>query len=219
MTTAEAATYLQVSQRQVERLAQYGAITRVKQVGRVWMVDVESVTAWAKKDRHRGRPWDEATAWAGLWQLSGLDIPWLTGQATRRLNERLATIDEARFSWVCRTRAQVKKFRVSESFVPQLATCVRTSGLQAVEPGRDLLSPSDGRVEGYVTSEECHRAVDDYFMVDDPSGNAVLRVTDFPVVDQWSGVMPVAVVAMDLIDCADPRASAAGQRLMGSLLR
>ena len=43
MTTAEAATRLGVSQRQVQRLIASGALTGTRRVGRAWLLDASSV--------------------------------------------------------------------------------------------------------------------------------------------------------------------------------
>lgn len=218
MTTAEAAARLGVSQRQVERLVAAGALASTRQVGRAWMIDATSVARLGEQARLRGRPWHSATAWAGLLRLSGLETPWLDRQASRRLDERLAVTSANELEWACRRRAQIKRFRVSGSFLAELSAKVRLTGASAVQPERDLLSPPVDRVDGYVTTPERDVIAQEYFLIEDPLGNATLRVTDFLAVASWEGTMPVAVVGIDLLDSTDPRQSAAGRRLVEGLL-
>jgi len=219
MTTTEVATRLDVSLRQVQRLVASGALVPTRRVGRAWMIDAASVARLKKLDRHRGRPWQVATAWAGLWQLSGFGTPWLNEQASRRLDGRLHQIRAEELLWVCRQRAQTLRFRVSESFLAPLSTQLRLTGANAVNQVRDLLLPPNDSVDGYATTGECEAAVRKYYFVADPAGNVTLRVTDFPVVASWSGNMPEAVVGIDLLDSADPRDSRAGRQILERLLQ
>lgn len=218
MTTAEAAVRLSVSQRQVERLVGAGALCPTRQVGRAWMIDASSVARLAEQNRHRGRPWDSATAWAGLWRLSGLETPWLSRQASRRLDERLAKTSPDQLLWVCRGRAHITRFRASESFLAQLSTEVRPTGANAAQPARDLLSPPTDRVDGYLTTRERDATVRSFFLTEDPKGNVTFRVTDFPAMASWRGAVPVAVVGIDLLGSTEPRESTAGRRLVEGLL-
>ncbi|MCL1897792.1 MAG: helix-turn-helix domain-containing protein, partial [Micrococcales bacterium] len=180
MTTLEAARHLNVSQRQVERLVAAGTLSPTRQVGRAFMIDAASVARLAEQDRQKGRPWHRSTAWAGLWRLSGLETPWLSRQASRRLDQRLVQISPDQLLWICRDRVQTKRFRASESFLTQLSAGLRLTGSSAAQPTRDLLSPPTDRVDGYVTSTECEAAVREFFLVEDPAGNVTLRMTGFP---------------------------------------
>ena len=218
LTTKEAAERLSVSQRQVERLVVSGSLTGTRRVGRAWMLDASSLVALSALSRIRGRPWNQETAWAALWRLSGLGTSWLDPQASRRLIARLRSIDPDGLAWMCRNRAQVQRFRASESFLAQLSSRVRPSGANAVEPGRDLLAPRPDQVDGYVTTSERDDLVRDFFLVPDTAGNVRLRTTDSPVVAERDGVMPVAVVGVDLLESADPRESAVGRNILKGLM-
>jgi len=219
MTTAEAAGRLGVSQRQVERLVTAGVLNPTQIVGRTWMVDAASVQKLAVMTRQKGRPWQEATAWAGLWLLSGLEVAWVDGQTCRRLNRRLKVMGAAELSWACRGRARVERYRASRSFFYALSTRFRATGSNAVEVGRDMLAPDGETVDAYVTAAERDAAVVECFLTPDREGNVTLRVTDLPAVEAWQGKMPVAVVGLDLSESTDPRESAAGARLLEGLLR
>ena len=69
-----------------------------------------------------------------------------------------------------------------------------------------------------VVMAERDAIVRDFFLIEDPLGNATLRVTDSPAVASWRGAMPVAAVGIDLLSSTDPRESAAGRRLVEVLL-
>ena len=102
--------------------------------------------------------------------------------------------------------------------MPQLFGRVRQSGASAVEPDRDLLTPRSDQVDGYVTSSERDHLMREFFLVEDIAGNVSLRVTDDPEVAAWTGIMPIAVVGVDLLASTDPRESAAGRNLLKGLM-
>ncbi|MDR1265571.1 MAG: hypothetical protein LBK42_08455 [Propionibacteriaceae bacterium] len=61
--------------------------------------------------------------------------------------------------------------------------------------------------------------VEEFYLVPDDLGVVTVRVSDHPVVAAWSGAMPAAVVGVDLLDSAEPRERAAGEHLLGALLK
>ena len=217
MTTAEAATRLGVSQRQIQRLTASGALQVTRRVGRTWLLDASSVVM-SGNDRRRGRPWGEAVAWASLWRLSGLETPWIDSQTSRRLEERLAGADVDQLAYACRARANATRFRSSLSYVDTLRGRLRPTGSSALDPARDLMSTQADRFDGYATGSEADAVVRDCHLVADPLGNVTMRVTGQPVVAAWAGPMPMAVVGIDLMASTDPREAAAGRRLLDGLL-
>jgi hypothetical protein len=96
---------------------------------------------------------------------------------------------------------------------------LRLTGVSALVQGRDLLTPATDRIEGYTTTEELGMLVEEFYLVPDDLGVVTVRVADHPVVASWSGVMPAAVVGVDLLDSAEPREQTAGEHLLGALLR
>ncbi|MDR1513798.1 MAG: helix-turn-helix domain-containing protein [Propionibacteriaceae bacterium] len=218
MTTAEAAARLGVSQRQVQRLVAAGMIAESRIVGRSLLVDAGDVVALAGRDRHRGRPWSEPVAWAALWRLSGLEAAWLDAQAGRRLSRRLAGVDVDGLLWACRGRARVEGYRASASYLAEVRRSVVPSGASGLDRSRDLMAAPADRVDGYCTAAARDRMVEECFLAADPQGDVTLRVTDFAAVGGWEGVMPLAVVAADLAESADPREAGVGRGLLGRLL-
>jgi len=219
MTTADAAQRIGVSQRQVQRLISNGRVKPTGRVGRTWVVDPSDVVDLTRAPHRPGRPWDAQTAWVALWQLSGLDTGWACEQTQRRVKQRLSTMGVDQLMWACRKRAEVRRFRVSESFLPSIERQLRLSGVSAVNMEQDLMTARLGTLEGYCTSEESTRLVKEFFLVEDKKGNLLLRVTDEPAVSSWHGMMPSAVVGLDLSESRDPREQASGRRRIEGLLQ
>jgi excisionase family DNA binding protein len=219
MVTLEAARRLGVSQRQVQRLAAAGRLAGVRRVGNSLVVDATSVAVWSSQAVRRGRPWTLGIAWAGLWRLSGLETPWITGQSSMRLERRLAHLDARTLAWATRGRATVARFRAPGTALSLIGERLRLTGMSALDQGRDLLAPATDRIEGYATADELATLVDQFFLVPDDLGAVTLRIADHPAVASWVGLMPVAVVGVDLLDSADPRERAAGEHLLDTLLK
>ena len=218
MTTAEAAVRLGVSQRQIQRLAAAGQITPTRRVGRTILVDASDMLVLHNADRRPGRPWTPPVAWAALWQLSGLEIAWLDTQTRRRLLQRLDGISVDELLWACRQRAHVARYRSSASYLDALRNRVRPTSASALDPARDLMTPTSN-VDGYCTPSEHDIFIGEFSIVGDPTGNVTLRTTAVPTVAAWERHMPDAVVYADLAESADPRQRSIGRTRLEGLLR
>lgn len=220
MTTAVAAERLGVSQRQVQRLIEARDLPATRTAGDAWVVDALAVNAMARARPARGRPWSPATAWAALWRVSGLGVDWLDRRTTRRLDDRLASIDAEELVHATRRRAVIRRCRASESFLADIDALVIRTGARAMEPSRFGMERDLGRVDGYCTSEVATRLARDFHLVDDPRGNTTLRVAAVPsAVLEGRDVMPVAVIAADLAESLEVRERSAGLRVLEDLLR
>lgn len=220
MTTAVAAERLGVSQRQVQRLIEARELPATRTAGDAWVVDALAVNAMARTRPARGRPWSPATAWAALWRVSGLEVDWLDRRTTRRLDDRLASIDVEELVHATRRRAVIRRYRASESFLADLDGLVIRTGARAIEPSRFGMERDLGRVDGYCTSEVATRLARDFYLVEDPRGNTTLRVAAVPrAVLEGRDVMPVAVIAADLAESLEVRERSAGYRVLEELLR
>jgi len=220
MTTTTAAERLGVTQRQVQRLIDAGALPATRTAGDAWVVDALAVNSMARTRPTRGRPWSPATAWAALWRLSGLDVDWLDRRTTSRLHDRLESIDAEEFVHATRRRAVVHRYRASESFLVDVTALVIRSGPSAIEPSTFGMDQDLGRVDGYCTSEAADRLERDFHLVEDPQGNVTLRVAAMPaIVLRGRDAMPVAVVAADLAESFEARERSAGLRVLADLLR
>jgi len=220
MTTTQAAERLGISQRQVQRLIEARELPATRTAGDAWVVDAIAVNAMARTRPARGRPWSSTTAWAALWRLSGLEVDWLDRRTMRRLDDRLASIDAEELVHATRRRAFVRRYRASESFLADLDALVMRSGARAMERTRFGMDADLARVDGYCTAEAAARLARDFHLVEDPHGNATLRVVAMPpTIIAGRDVMPVAVVAADLAESLEVRERSAGLRVLGDLLR
>ena len=220
MTTAVAAERLGVSQRQVQRLIETGRLPATRTAGDAWVVDALAVNAMARTRPERGRPWSPSTAWAALWRISGLKVDWLDGRTTRRLDDRLASIDAEELVHAARRRASVRRFRASESFLAELDMFVIRTGAGATELSRFALERDLSSVDGYCTNDAATRLVRDFHLTEDPRGNATLRVATAPSsILEGRDTMPVAVIAADLAESLEVRERSAGFRVLKELLR
>jgi len=220
MTTAVAAERLGVSQRQVQRLIEAGELPATRTAGDAWVVDALAVNAMARTRPARGRPWSPATAWAALWRVSGLEADWLDRRTMRRLDDRLASIDAEEFVHATRRRAVIRRYRASGSFLADLDALVIRTGVRAMELSRFGMDQDLARVDGYCTVEAGGTLIRDFHLIEDPQGNATLRVVAMPTtIIEAREVMPVAVIAADLAESLEVRERSAGLRVLGDLLR
>lgn len=219
MTTAAAADRLGVSQRQVQRLIATGDLPASRTAGDAWVVDALALKALARTRPTRGRPWSGHTAWAALWQLSGLDADWLDRRSARRLSERLTSLDAEGLLHAARRRAVVHRFRVSDSFIEELTASVVRSGASAMTTEVFGMGRDAARVDGYCDDGALDGLVRDFHLADDARGNATLRAAPLralPIGDRDE--MPVAVVAADLAESLEVRERAPGTRVIEGLL-
>ena len=216
MTASAAAERLRVSQRQVERLAGAGELTVTRTVGGALLLDGGSVHRWAQHRRRQGRPWSAATSWAALTLLSGRRVDWLSPSALSRLRHKLRGANASELTWQLRRRAAVHRMRGWGDDAGLLEAGV--SALRDPELA-ELFELSTGarRVDGYVRADEFSAVVDALGLVDDPSGDAVVRVIPEGAGYAVDRVL-VAAVAVDLCDSLETRESAAGQRVLRRLL-
>jgi excisionase family DNA binding protein len=220
MTTAAAAERLGVSQRQVQRLVEARELPATRTAGDAWVVDALAVNAMARTRPARGRPWSPATAWAALWRVSGLEVDWLDRRTTRRLDDRLASIEAEELVHATRRRAVIRRYRAIESFLADLDALVIRTGAGAMESSRFGMDQDHGRVDGYCMSEAADRFVGEFHLVEDPRGNVTLRVAAVPsAAREARDTMPVSVIAADLAESLEVRERSAGLRVLEELLR
>lgn len=219
VTTEVAAERLGVSQRQVQRLIASGELTGERTAGGAWLVDALALNALARTRPPRGRPWARETAWAALWQLSGLEADWLSVRTASRLSERLRHLDPAELVAACRRRASVHRHRASESFLDDLRGQIVLSGVSATTIAHFGMSADRSRVDGYCPTATLDDLTTRFHLAADDRGNVTLRVVDdldTALLDR--STMPIAVVALDLAESQEPRERAAGLRLLERLL-
>jgi len=219
MTTATAAERLGVSQRQVQRLIASGELPAARTAGDAWVVDAVVLNALTRTRPARGRPWSPAVAWAALWQLSGLHHDWLDRRSASRLLQRLAELRVEGLLHACRRRAIVHRYRVSESFLPEVADSLILTGASAMRADTFGMVPDRSRFDGYCADDALDDLVRRFHLLEDPRGNATIRVAA-RLEGELAGrhEMPLAVVAADLAGSIEARERAAGRRVLERVL-
>jgi hypothetical protein len=124
-----------------------------------------------------------------------------------------------------RRRADLRRFRASESFLAGVRDVVTLTGAAALSAdarlARELGLAAGGRsaVDGYVNRDDLDRIVSTYHLAEDQSGNVVLRVIDDAARATRRGIADSVTVALDLAESLDPRERSAGRRELDRLLR
>jgi excisionase family DNA binding protein len=216
LTAATAAERLQISQRQVERLARAGELTVTRTVGGALLLDGASIHRWAHQHRRRGRPWTAATAWAALTLLSGARVHWLTPSALSRLRHRLRSSDAPDLAWMVRRRGAVHRMQgwgQGTGLLDTGASALHDPELSALFE----LAPVARGIDGYVRAREFSTAVTTLGLVEDVTGDTVVRVVPDDAGYAVNHVL-TAAVAVDLSESLDTRESSAGQRVLQKLL-
>jgi excisionase family DNA binding protein len=225
MTSDEAARSLGVSVRQVQRLVETGELTGAGRVGRSLLIDTGSVNLLRANGSQRGRPWNQRTVWVALELLSGTISNELTSSQRWHLRERLRGMTSADLVRLSRRRADVHRFRASESFLARVRDEVRLSGAAALSGDAELArefglaAAGWSVIDGYVGRGELDRIVSTYHLADDSGGNVVLRVVDDVARVGRGGAAAAVTVALDLAESLDPRERSAGRRVLDRLLR
>lgn len=216
MTAADAAEHLQVSQRQVRRLASKGVLATTRVVGRTLLLDAASVHQLAGRVRHNGRPWTAATAWAALALLSGQNAPWMDPAALSRLRHRLRGARATEVAWLARGRARVHQMQGwgrDNGLIVTGVSALREPQLAALFD----LSPAERGVDGYVAARHFDDVVTNLGLFDDIEGDVTVRVV--PDDAGYTLDRPlIAAVAVDLSESLETREAAAGERVLDDLL-
>ncbi len=216
MTTSQAAEATGLTAHRIGCLARAGEIDAAKS-GNTLLVDAASLQSYAKANQGRGRPMDARTAYGALWALSGIEAGWLTYAQARRLNARLRSASAEALSWQLRKRAQLQRYRASESFLDDVAESLALSGASSGLLGSFGLLQAPGKVEGYIADDQIDNLVASCFLQKDPQGNVTIHAA--PWLPEGLGAeMPVAAVAADLAQSLDTRERKAGLDMMRRLL-
>ena len=221
LTTAEAAEQLGVSTHEVRRLISTGDLV-ARAAGRMWLVDEYSVRLRVRSTVRRGRALAPATAWAALLEASGSRASWIDGPARARLRAWLCRHDPRTIAAACRLRAYRNDLRVLPAYRDQVMATggVVAGGISAaVDAGADLLVMSDELTELYCDARTLNVLKRRYGLAAVGTPNVIVRVPrhDFRAA-MGRGGLPVAAVAVDLIESLDVRTGRAGSELLVELI-
>ncbi|WAP51426.1 helix-turn-helix domain-containing protein [Arthrobacter sp. ATA002] len=222
LTTREAAARLGVSQVATRKLIGTGQLIQAGTVGRAILVDKASVDQLARLGTRPGRPWTEQNAWAALALLSGdAKVGWAGSSAVSRLRSKLRTMSADELPVLARRRASVRRFRATPDVVHLLRNHLLLSGAAAM--GNDDLAERFGLTggaavaEGYALVGDANALRDAYGLIENQQGNVVIRevASSAPFA---GGKVPLAAVALDLLESAGTRERSAGRRVIQEML-
>jgi excisionase family DNA binding protein len=222
LTTTEAAARLQVSPREVRRLAASGMLT-AQRIGTALVFDGAEVHRLQRQPRHPGRLWAPRTAWAALELLDGEHTELIDQPRRSRLLARLRGLAPEQLHRLAAKRAEPHRFHASDRALLRLSRSLSPTGVSAVANeaaarrfGLAAVT-SEKRVDGYLRGnlEELTRRCR---LTPDPSGNATVRLLPGGLpVDHLLGSTPV--VAIDLMDSAETRERGRGRDMLEGMLR
>jgi hypothetical protein len=238
VSVRQAAGALAVDESRVRQLLQEGKLQGARIDGR-WLVGAGSV-----QDRRRlpksGRPLSPRNAWGALAILSGCRPSDLSAPERSRLLARLRNLaahgdlPAGDLQRLLSSRAESRRYRAHRGVLPVLLSrpdVVRAGVSAAPRVGADYVAP--GRAEVYVHPERLGKLEAEFGLVlDSERGNLVVRV---PPVSAWSFLQsgsgepagqadgegkdaPASVVAADLLDAHEDRASVAAAGILEPLL-
>lgn len=218
-TVEQAAASLGVSRHQAIELIHNGSLSAERTAGGVFLIDAKSLERLKIIRRGNGRPWKQETAWAALWMLSGLDVPWIDSHQRRRIEVRLEQITADDLVWDARKRADTLRVRISESFIDEARRSLVLTGIGAAATSDFGLVGEQRTLQGYITDTRLNEFINSYHAVEAQSSNAELHVvTNAPTDIASLEKMPIAVIAVDLAASLDTRERKAGLMKLRELL-
>lgn len=222
LTTGQTAKRLGVTQVAVRKLIGTGQLVQAGTVGRAILVDTASVDQLARIGTRHGRPWTPENAWAALTLLSGeTSVGWIGSSEIWRLTEKLRTMESTELPILARRRASVRHFRATSDVVQLLRSHLLLSGAAAMGDDRIAqrfgLTGGAGTAEGYARTGDADALQRAYGLIDDREGNVVIR--EVTVTGPFGdGKVPVAAIALDLLESPATRERSAGLRVIKELV-
>jgi excisionase family DNA binding protein len=220
LTVGEAAERLGVSAHEVRRLIRTGVLP-ASRVGRTLVLDDEAVEMRARLPIGAGRALAPQTAWAALWELSGLRVDWLDAASRSRLRARVSRLDPAQLVAATRRRADRKALRVLPGYRDRVlaADGVVLSGMSASDAVGAGVVATAAADEIYCTATELAALQQAFGLSERGEANLIVRIPAFDELPfHQEQLMPVAVVAVDLAESADVRTRRAGHDLLAGRL-
>jgi excisionase family DNA binding protein len=230
LTSDEAAVLLGITAGRVNRLARSGELA-YRMAGRTRLIDPLSVQRLLATTRRRpGRPLTPQSAWAALLSdLGTADWSQLTealGMSPKQrynLKRLIARSPAENWDGLAKARAVVHRVRVRPAYLGEILQWdgVVPSGVSATgQYGLDLVAAEEA--EAYLSGQTWRLLQEEFHLDPSPSGNLVLwspsvsEDTLSVVLDRE--IMPVSVVAIDLLDSGDPRSRRTALRIIDQLL-
>ncbi|EMY33860.1 hypothetical protein D477_012875 [Arthrobacter crystallopoietes BAB-32] len=207
----------------VSRLVASGRLTTLGRSAHVLIIDPASVKRLQYQGLERGRVWTEANAWAALTMLSGGNPTWLIPQRKSRIKASLLdpAVDARRIYNLARNKDTAHRYRAPGATLPLLADALLPTGPAAMV-NDDVaevfgLTAGAGLAEGYAAAGQAQEIAGDFRMPPDLGGNVTIR--EVGVEEAFGdGRVPLAAIAVDLMDSLGTRERSAGERVLQRLL-
>jgi|SRR6267142_1169377 len=217
ISAQEAASRLGVNAQRVRALAAQGRLPAHKIANR-WLFDSALLHDSEARSRSDGRPFAERHALALLFLASGEEPGWLSGYDSWRLRRYLPRL--TRVVARLRSRSRASYFAAPDSLLRRLISYpnVARSGLSAAEHyGADISARNV--IEIYCLQDAAEHLRHRYALREVPEAAANLIIHPIKVPEALAGrrIMPVGVVAADLLDSSDSRTRRAGRALLSML--
>jgi excisionase family DNA binding protein len=220
LSIPEAAALLQLSPGRVHALVAGDQMQAVKVGGR-WLIERNEVERRRRSEGLKGRPFAPHNAWALLRLASGEEVGGLDPSVRSRLRKALAKEGLQQLAPRLARRGESRYFHAHRGEIPHVLEDPRFVASGANAAGAHGLDLVPGReADGYVPASAERKFVADHaLMPAAPGANVHLRVVPDAA---WgfsakARVAPLAAVALDLAEEADPRSSAAGRAALKAL--
>lgn len=226
MTVHDAAAALSVTERQVARLARSGSIIVARTVGNSLLLNSASVHRVAQSSRRPGRPWSPEVSWAALALLSHCKVDWMhNSKQITRLKHRLRRSTAEEVAYLARNRATTHHMDTwdGDGDVLIRGGYLAATGISAVIHVPEtaarfgLSSALHDKVDGYVLEDDFDDVVEQFGMLSQ-NGDVTLRVVSALNPFLRTATLPIAAVAVDLMESLDTRQRSAGARVLQELL-
>lgn len=218
LTTTELATRLGVTRRRALALLADSKISARRLANGTWLADADAVARFERTaQRGSGRTLSSDAAWGLLWELSALEVDWLSASTHARMRRRIREATGVEIATVVATRTTAQYFGAAnaERASANLIQTGRTASDVLATFGVDLIT-DHRRVSGYVRAGTVADYAAHNFMIARADGGDVLYENTLPI--EFEGdTMPVAVVAADLARSTDTRERAAGIQAIDEL--
>lgn len=216
----EAASALGLSASRVHAMVVHGGLPGAKVGGR-WLIERGEVERRQRQRPLKGRPFAAHNAWALLRLSSGEDPEGIDPVSRSRLRRALALEPLEELGSRLARRAAPANFDAHPGEIPYIVEDSRfvASGISAAGAhGLDLVSGSEA--DGYVRAGALRKFEEDHALRPaGPGSNLRLRAVPDSAWGLLEGarVAPLAAVALDLAEDADPRSAAAGRAALRAL--
>ncbi len=218
----DAARILKLSPDRVRALAVHGQLSAAK-LGDRWFVERAAVERRRKEGAHEGRRFSPRNAWALITLASDQAVEGLDASVRSRLKRALSLEGLEKLRPRLSRRAEISSFRAHPGEVAHLVRDPRLvrSGISAA--GDYEFGLISGReADGYLQESKLKKFVADHAL--EPSGlegNVRLRLVPK---ESWGFLergkaAPIAAVALDLAEDADPRSAKAGRQALREIDR